>query len=174
MKKIYYLMVAMLMAMTTLSLTACGDDEEDGPSGGGNDIVGTWKANLPSDLLYEVFDEEEIEYVDKAEVLIQFKNNETYVTASVVTYNKVFAELMKDNPYFTNPMVDIDRGTYRINGKKLITRSEYDEDGEEEVADFSISGKTMTFSYSDDGVKYSMKFSKVSDKEIEKYLDRIK
>ena len=46
MKKIYYLMLAMLMAMTTLGLTACGDDEEDGPNGGGGDIVGTWKCNM--------------------------------------------------------------------------------------------------------------------------------
>lgn len=162
-------MVAMLMAMTTLSLTACGDDDEDGPSGGGNDIVGTWKANLPLQELYDIF-EEESEYIDKAEALTQFKNNGTYVTVSIVTYNKVFTEMMKDEPWFVNPMIDIDRGTYKVNGNKLITRSEYDDEGEEEVADFSISGKTLTLGYVDEGVKYSVKFSKVSDKDIEKYL----
>ena len=40
MKKHFYLFAAMLMALMGLSLTACGDDNDE-PNNGG-DIVGTW------------------------------------------------------------------------------------------------------------------------------------
>ena len=40
MKKHFYLFAAMLMTLMGLSLTACGDDNDE-PNNGG-DIIGTW------------------------------------------------------------------------------------------------------------------------------------
>ncbi|MBR6046776.1 MAG: hypothetical protein IKP44_01625, partial [Bacteroidaceae bacterium] len=109
MKKFYYLMMAMLMAMTTLSLTACGDDEEDGPSGGGNDIEGTWKGNLTNDW----YDEEDADYIEKAEALIQFKKGGKYVSVTIIHYTKKgIEEIRQYEPNFKNPQVEVDNGTY--------------------------------------------------------------
>ena len=40
MKKQLFLLAAMLLAVMSISLTACGDDNDEPGSGG--DIVGTW------------------------------------------------------------------------------------------------------------------------------------
>lgn len=173
MKKFYYLMMAMLMAMTTLSLTACGDDDEDGPDGGGGDIVGAWKANMMN-YADDIEDFEEIkEYCESFESLFQFKKDHKFVSVTVLKYKKSVAEEYKDVPGFENPEIDIERGTYSVSGDKL-TLIYTDEDGttDREEVNFKVKGKTLTITYIDeeDGKPRSIKFSGISEKEIENYL----
>lgn len=165
MKKIYYLMMAMLMAMTTLSLTACGDDdEEDGPNGGGGNIEGTWKGNLTNDW----YDEEDADYIEKAEALIQFKKGGKYVSVTIIHYTKKgIEEIRQYEPNFKNPQVEVDNGTYSVNGNKLTT---FDSEGERDESTFSISGKKLTITYIEDGQEVKMTLTRVDDKEINKYL----
>ena len=165
MKKFYYFMMAMLMAMTTLSLTACGDDdEEDGPNGGGGNIEGTWKGNLTNDW----YDEEDADYIEKAEALIQFKKGGKYVSVTIIHYTKKgIEEIRQYEPNFKNPQVEVDNGTYSVNGNKLTT---FDSEGERDESTFSISGKKLTITYIEDGQEVKMTFTRVDDKEINKYL----
>ena len=164
MKKIYYLMVAMLMAMTTLSLTACGDEnEEDGPNGGDGNIVGTWKANLTNTI-----DEKDADYIEKVEALIQFKKGGKYVSVTIIHYTKKgIEEIRQYEPNFKNPQVEVDNGTYSVNGNKLTT---FDSEGERDESTFSISGKKLTITYIEDGQEVKMTLTRVDDKEINKYL----
>ena len=164
MKKFYYLMMAMLMAMTTLSLTACGDEnEEDGPNGGGGDIVGTWKANLANTI-----DEEDADYIEKAEALIQFKKGGKYVSVTIIHYTKKgLEEIRQYEPNFKNPEVFPEDGEYSVNGNRLTT---IDSEGERDESTFSISGKKLTITYIEDGQEVKTTFTRVDDKEINKYL----
>lgn len=65
MKKFYYLLIAMLMALATVGLTACGDDEPYG-----YDLVGTWQ------MVY-----------DSGETLIQFTENGAFHEVGITTIN---------------------------------------------------------------------------------------
>ena len=171
MKKIYYLMLAMLMAMTTLGLTACGDDDEDGPNGGGGDIVGTWKCNM-LDYKDEIEDYDEIsEYTKSFDSYFKFEKDGHFTSVTVLYYTQQAVDRMKDYPGFENPVVDVDKGTYTVSGNKLAVNYFGDDEDDNEV-NFSVKGKTLTFSYIDefDGKQRTIKFTKVNDNELDKYL----
>lgn len=167
-------MMAMLMAMTTLSLTACGDDDEDGPDGGGGDIVGVWKANM-LDYADDIEDYAEIkEYCKSFDAMFRFTKNGKFVSVTVFTYNQKGVDMLKDHYGFTNPEVDIEEGTYNVSGNKLTLFYDYgDGDVDREEVNFEVKGKTLTFKYidEDDGKPRTVKFSAISEKEIEKYLN---
>ena len=50
MKKCYYALMVMLMALVSVGFTACGDDDEPKVA----DIVGTWQYISPDDMLDDV------------------------------------------------------------------------------------------------------------------------
>ena len=139
-------MMAMLMAMTTLSLTACGDDDEDGPDGGSG-IEGTWKASYAYEE--DGMSVTEVEYV-------QFNKGGTCVTVDVYTINK-------------REEVDVDYAKYSVSGNKL-TIIYTDEDGttEREECTFKIKGNTLTIYYEFDEEDESFSFTRVKNSEIEK------
>ena len=72
MKKYYFLLMAMLMAVMTFGLTACGNEDNDEPDGG--DIVGTWSGKTSEEWL-DLFD---FMYAG-GEQLIQFKKDGTFI-----------------------------------------------------------------------------------------------
>ena len=158
MKKYYYLLVAMLMAVTTLGLTACGDDNDEPDSG---DIVGTWSCDLSREMI-EAMDD----IYTSGEDLIQFRNDGTFVEVSVLYFTNEWAEMFSDDEDFQNPEVLIDRGTYTISGDQLTM---FYGDGEKEVCTYKVKGKSLTVT-STYGIVIGMTFTRVSDSRIEKYL----
>ena len=76
-------------------------------------------------------------------------------------------EIRQYEPNFKNPQVEVDNGTYSVNGNKLTT---FDSEGERDESTFSISGKKLTITYIEDGQEVKMTLTRVDDKEINKYL----
>ena len=99
MKKCYYFLMVMLLALVSVNLTACGDDDDE-PSGGG-DIVGTWQQK----------------YVDEdgsGEVLIQFTKNGRFHEFDIYTDRDGDVD------------VAVDHGSYTLSGNKMTVT--YDDD----------------------------------------------
>ena len=149
----------MMMAVMTLGLTACGNDDDDEPDGG--DIVGTWSCDLSREMIDAMDD-----IYSGGEDLMQFKKDGTYVEVSVLNFTKEWADMFADDDDFQNPEIEIDRGTYTVSGDKLTL---YYSDGEKEVCTYKIKGKTMTVTTTY-GLVFGMTFTRVSDSKIEKYL----
>jgi len=154
----YYLFVAMMMAVFTTGLTACGDDSDE-PEGG--DIVGTWSSDLGQEIINAMDG-----IYSSGEDLIQFKEDGTYVEVSVLNFTKEWADFCADDEDFKNPEIEIDRGTYTISGNTLTL---YYSDGTKEVCTVNIKGKSMTVTTTY-GLIISTTFTKVSDSVINKYL----
>lgn len=161
MKKYYFLLVAMMMAVMSVSLTACGDDNDE-PEGG--DIIGTWSCDTNKRII-DFLDE----FYTGGESLCQFRADGTYVAVDIAYYNEEWAEIEASyNEDFTNPEIIIERGTYRLSGNTLhMTPNE----GEyyETYWNCKINGKKMTLTLTE-GIVMSFNFTKVSDSVINKYL----
>lgn len=81
MKKLISLLLCLVMILGVM--TACGDSNDDGASGGKGGIVGTWKANLSLEEYGELGDLGEMEeYIDVDKLVIgvnlKFNTNGTY------------------------------------------------------------------------------------------------
>ena len=77
MKKFYYLLMVLLLAVATVGLTACGDDEP-----GTYDLVGTWQMTY-----------------DSGETLIQFTPNGAFHEVDISTFSGK-TEINVDHGYY--------------------------------------------------------------------------
>lgn len=161
MKKYIKFMAFAMMAVFCLALVSCGDDEDDEPSTGGN-IVGTWKC----DLAFDFDKEDDLFAVEEYHSYLysQYKEDGTLINVYVyiTKYNKEAKEQLglKDETE-----VEIERGTYRINGNKITETI----DGETDSGEFKVSGNKLILT-STGGLIMSVTFSRVSDAEINQYL----
>lgn len=161
MKKYYYLLVAMMMAVMILGLTACGDDNDE-PEGG--DIVGTWSCDTNQKII-NVMDD----IYSGGESICQFKADGTYIAVDVTYYTEEWAEIEKSyNEDFENPEIYIERGTYRLS-ENVLHMNPDDEELFNVSYDCKIKGSKMTLTLNE-GIVISMIFSRVSDSKINKYL----
>lgn len=149
-----------MMAVFSLAFVSCGDDDDDDVSGG--NIVGTWKCDLPIDIdndddFYGI--EEYHSYLYS-----QYKEDGTLINVyvDITKYTKQAKEQLglKDETE-----IEIERGTYRINGNKITETI----DGETDTGEFKVSGNKLILT-STRGLIMSVTFSRVNDAEINQYL----
>ncbi len=143
-KKYYFALMVMLLALLTVGLTACSNDDE--PKG--TDIVGTWQYNHPDDEEYDDYD-----------LYYQF------------TKDGKFHQVWKDHAeyYYGRPSVIVYHGTYTVSGKKLIvTYDSFPDDGYAEPSgcEYSVQGDKLMLL----GGEYPT-FIRVEDSVIEPYLN---
>lgn len=159
MKKYYYLLVAMMMAVMTIGLTACGDDNDE-PEGG--EIVGTWFCDTNQRII-DTFDN----IYASGEALYQFKANGTYIAVDIAYYTDEWADAMSYDEEFTNPDIIIERGTYHLSGNKL--RLEPNDNSYKITYECEVKSNSMTLTFKD-GIVFAFNFTRVPDSRIEKYL----
>jgi uncharacterized protein (TIGR03066 family) len=135
MKKLFALLFA--AAVLGMAFVSCGDDKDE-PSTGG-DVVGTWQ---------QIYNDED----GQSEILVQFTKDGKFHEVDV--YKEVGGEVD----------VDIEHGTYTIQGNKMTIR--YDDDDYYIECTFSVKGDKMTVSQSG----YSLVYNRVSDSLIQRYL----
>lgn len=157
MKRYYSLLLLIMMAVVTLGLTACGSDDNDEPEGG--DIVGTWSSDLSKEIVEAMSD-----FYSSGEELIQYRSDGTFVSVFAYTLKPEWAELFDDDE---DHVVEVERGKYTTNGNKITLVYS---DGKKEIDTFSVKGNTLTMTTTA-GIIITATFTRVSDSEIEKYLN---
>lgn len=150
MKKQLFLLAAMLLAVMSISLTACGDDNDE-PSGG--DIVGTWECDISRTLIDEMSD-----MYKSGNELIQFRSDGTMVTVNAYVLTDAWAAITGEREE-----VEVGYGTYRISGDKLIS-------GDGETVKFKLQGNKLTLTPTS-GIILPLTFTRVSDSVINIYLN---
>ena len=150
MKKHFYLYMALLMAVMNLSLTACGDDNDE-PSGG--DIVGTWECDISQTLIDEMSD-----MYKSGDELIQFRADGSMVTVSAYILTDAWAQITGDTEE-----VEIEYDTWRISDDKIIS-------GNGETVKFKLKGNKLTLTPTS-GIIIPLTFTRVSDSRINRYLN---
>ena len=164
MKRVLCFMAFAVLAIFSLAIISCGDDDEDANDGGNRSIIGTWKCDLTEkgkhivDGYYGVEDYHAYYYR-------QFKEDGTYVDVSI-SYFKYSEELKDNYPELEKTRVDLlVRGTYKVRGNKII-----------ETIDGQSGSGTATFEITGNKLKQTNKigetwmFTKVNDTEINEYL----
>lgn len=151
MKKQLFLLAAMLLAVISVSLTACGDDNDEPGSGG--DIVGTWECDISRTLIDEMSD-----MYKSGDQLIQFRSDGTMVTVMAYVLTDTWAAITGERDD-----IEVEYGTYRISGDKLIS-------GDGETVKFKLQGNKLTLTPTS-GIILPLTFTRVSDSVINKYLN---
>ena len=156
MKKHLFLFGAIVLAVMGMTLTSCGDDNDEP---GGGDIVGTWEADTPwlssPGGLYD-------EFYDYIKTYTKFNKDNTYVSVTDMILTDEWVELTGEDKH----QIEIDRGSYTISGNNLTTRSYYDETETSLPCTYSIKGNKMTVKT----LGMTFTFTRVSDSMIEQYL----
>ena len=156
MKKYLLLFGAIVLALMGITLTACGDDNDEP---GGGDIVGTWEADTPwlssPGGLYE-------DFYESIKTYTKFNTNNTYVSVSDMILTDEWVELTGEDKH----QIEIDRGTYTISGNNLTTKSDDDETETSLSCTYSIKGNKMTVK----ALGMTFTFTRVSDSMINQYL----
>lgn len=145
MKKYIYSLMVMLLALFTVGLTACSNDDE--PKGA--DIVGTWQYNHPDDEEYDDYD-----------LYYQFTKD-----------GKFHCVWKNHEYYYGRPNFVVNHGTYTVSGKKLIVTYDSDPDGgntEPSGCEYSVKGDKLMLL----GGEYPT-FIRVEDSVIEPYLNAV-
>ena len=110
MKKYYYLLMVMLMALVSVGFAACGDDDDE-PKG--SDIVGTWQISDEEGVILLQFTKDgkfnEVDIVSEEGVADLFIYHGTYS----VSGNKLTVTYVYDHESETVGC------TYSVNGDKL-------------------------------------------------------
>ena len=140
MKKFLFLSMAMIMAILSLGLTACGDDNKDEPKDTKGDLVGTWKMTGSEDGY---------SYTS----LVQFTKDGKFYNVEVWTEHG-------------ETDVDISRGTYTVKDDVITITENYDGEVDTYSVKYQIKGDQLIVT--DDG--YYMTYTKAKNSEIEKYL----
>ena len=115
MKKCYYLLMVMLMALVSVGLASCGDDDE--PKGA--DIVGTWavETNMIADY----------------GILCQFTKDGKFHEVQISIF---------EGKTLVNYAC---HGTYTVSGNKLTVTYIYENETETVKCDYSVQGDKMMF-----------------------------
>ena len=151
MKKQLFLLAAMLLAVMSISLTACGDDNDEPGSGG--DIVGTWECDISRTLIDEMSD-----MYKSGDQLIQFRSDGSMVTVSAYILTDAWAQITGDTEE-----VEIEYDTWRISDDKIIS-------GNGETVKYKLKGNKLTLTPTS-GVIIPFTFTRVNDSHINKYVN---
>lgn len=151
MKKYFSILTAVILAALTMSLIACGDDNDEPGSGG--DIVGTWECDISRTLIDEMSD-----MYKSGDQLIQFRSDGTMVTVMAYVLTDTWAAITGERDD-----IEVEYGTYRISGDKLIS-------GDGETVKFKLQGNKLTLTPTS-GIILPLTFTRVSDSVINKYLN---
>ena len=140
MKKFYFFLTVMLLALVSVGVTSCGDDKDEPVN---SDIVGTWQV--------KGYDEDG----DAYENLVQFTKNGKW--HSVDIYYE-----------FDETDVDVEHGTYSVSGDKVMVT--YTDDGHSitETFTYEVKGDKLTLSY--EYYPVTVVYTRVKDSVIERYL----
>ena len=151
-----------VLAVFSLAIVSCGEDDDDANDGGNMSIIGTWKCDLTEkgkhivDGYYGVEDFHEYYYH-------QFKEDGTCIDVSI-SYFKYSEELKDSHPELEETRVDLlIKGTYKVKGNKMTQTF----NGQSGTATIKISGNTLEQT-NKDGETWV--FTKVNDTEISEYL----
>ena len=116
MKKYYFLLVAIMMAMVSIGLTACGDDEDEPKF---SDIIGTWKMtgaqNGANYIILQQFTKDGKSY--DVEILTMDGVTEVEVWRGTYSINQVVISIDERNDAGDNRAFNL---KYQIKGKQLI------------------------------------------------------
>ncbi len=149
MKQLKFLFL-LAVALMGISLTACGDDNDE-PSGG--DIVGTWECDISRTLIDEMSD-----MYKSGDQLIQFRSDGSMVTVSAYILTDAWAQITGDTEE-----VEIEYDTWRISDDKIIS-------GNGETVKFKLKGNKLTLTPTS-GIIIPLTFTRVSDSRINRYLN---
>ncbi len=145
--------VALLAAMT-VSLTACGDDNDE-PSGGS--IVGTWEGDY---LNWFESTNGQDGIFESSNGYIKFNDDNTYISVSDNIYTDEWVEIYGAQKH----EIEIEHGTYKISGNTITIT---DSDQTYLPATFSVKGNKLTIV----ALGLTFTFTRVSDSVINKYLN---
>lgn len=149
MKKHFYLFATTLLAVMSVTLMSCGDDNDE-PSGG--NIVGTWESDL-SKFAVEELDE----FYEGGEQLMQFRSDGTMTNVTLKIFKDKWVEAMGGKEEF-----EITHDTWHIDGNKVIT-------SKVGTYEYKVKGNKLTLTPTS-GIIIPVTFTRVSDSRIEKYL----
>ncbi|MBR5170755.1 MAG: lipocalin family protein [Muribaculaceae bacterium] len=140
MKEFYFFLTVILLALVSVGVTSCGDDNDEPVN---SDIVGTWQVKGVDD------DGEAFEN------LVQFTKNGKW--HSVDIYYE-----------YDETDVDVEHGTYTVSGDKVMVT--YTDDGHSitETFTYQIKGDKLTLSY--EYYPLTVVYTRVKDSVIERYL----
>ena len=128
MKKFLFLSLAMIMAILSLGLTACGDDKDE-PESTNADLVGTWKMTGT---------EGGYSYTS----LIQFTKDGKFNNVEIYTEDG-------------ETEVEVVKGTYTVNGDVITITENYDGEVDTYSVRFQIKGKQLIVSEAGYSVTYT-------------------
>lgn len=140
MKKLYYFLAVMLLALVSVGVTSCGDDDDEPKS---SDLVGTWQL--------KAIDEDGATY----ESLVQFTKNGKWNSVDIYTDE-------------VGVQVEVEQGTYTVSGNRITVS--YTEDGQtlNESFTYEVKGDKLMLTYDDYPVAVTL--IRVKDSVIEQYL----
>ena len=141
MKKFYYALMVMLMALVSVGFASCGDDDEPKYN---SDIIGTWSLdsyNLSDAAMYFQFTKDGKFH----EVYTSIANGETSLD-------------------------DVFHGTYTVSGNVLTITYNYLYEDETVKCLYQVKGDKLTLTFEDDGEKVTATFTRVKDNIIDPYL----
>lgn len=154
MKKHFYLYMALLMAVINLSLTACGDDNDEP---GGGSIVGTWEG----DYLHGFESTNGQDGIfESSKGYIKFNDDNTYISVSDIIYTDEWVQTFGGDKY----EIEIEHGSYKISGNTITLK---DSQQTYSPATFSVKGNKLTIV----ALGLTFTFTRVSDSVINKYLN---
>lgn len=140
MKKFYFFLTVMLLALVSVGVTSCGDDKDEPKS---SDVVGTWQL--------KGIDEDGASF----ESLLQFTKNGKWNSVEIYTDE-------------VGVQVEVENGTYTVSGNKMTVT--YTEDGlsVSESFTFEVKGDKLMLTY--DEYPVAVTYVRVKDSVIEPYL----
>lgn len=140
MKKLYYFLAVMLLALVSVGVTSCGDDDDEPKS---SDLIGTWQL--------KAIDEDGATY----ESLVQFTKNGKWNSVDIYTDE-------------VGVQVEVEQGTYTVSGNRITVS--YTEDGQtlNESFTYEVKGDKLMLTYDDYPVAVTL--IRVKDSVIEQYL----
>lgn len=154
MKQVKFLLLALVVALMGISLTACGDDNDEP---GGGSIVGT----LEGDYLHGFESTNGQDGIfESSKGYIKFNDDNTYISVSDIIYTDEWVQTIGGDKY----EIEIEHGTYKISGNTITIT---DSDQTYSPATFSVKGNKLTIVT----LGLTFTFTRVSDSVINKYLN---
>lgn len=120
MKKFFFFLSVMMLALVSVSVTSCGDDKDEPKS---NDLVGTWQFKAVTD--------------DAAiENLVQFTKDGKWNSVEIVTDE-------------VGVSVEVEKGTYTVSGNKINVTYTEDGHSVTESVTFEVKDNKLMLTYED-------------------------
>ena len=154
MKQIKILFFTLAVALMGISLTACGDDNDEP---GGGSIVGTWEGDF---LHWFESTNGQDGFYESSKGYIKFNDDNTYISVSDIVYTDEWVEIYGVDKH----EIEIEHGSYKISGNTITLA---DSDQTYSPVTFSVKGNKLTIVT----LGLTFTFTRVSDSVINKYLN---